>query len=97
MQVKSTMASKAIMCSGRISVTLIICLAPFFSNSMGAKILGFPVSLRMRLARALRIAGAYVSGRKDRTMSEAPAMIKATQKVQRQLTTDTKPEIIGAS
>ena len=28
-------------------------------------------------------------------MSEAPAKIKATQKVQRQETTDTKPEIMG--
>ena len=57
MHVKRTMASNIIMCRGRMRVTVAICLAPFFSSSMGAKMFGLPVSLRRRLARLLRISG----------------------------------------
>lgn len=84
------------MCNGLIRVTVIICRAPFFSNSIGAKILGFPVVFRKLRARRLRIVGPYVSGTKMRNPSENPAIIKPTQNAHLQLTVDTNPDIIGA-
>ena len=58
---------------------------------------GFPVSLRRRWARLLRSTGPYVSGRTSIGMQDTSAMKNPTQKVQRQETTETKPEIMGAN
>ena len=58
---------------------------------------GLPVDLRMRFARRWRITGPKVSGRKARKTMEAPATIRPIQKAHRQLMTETKPEMLGAS
>ena len=97
MQVNETMASNAIIFSGLINVTVIICLAPFFSSSMGAKTLVFPVSFRIRRARCRRISGPYVSGRNRRPSKDAPAIISPTQNVHLQPIGETKPDMIGAN
>lgn len=70
------MASNTSMRKGRVSVIVNICLAPFFSRSMGAKMWGLPVSARRRLARFFSITGAKVSGRKNMISIERPANAK---------------------
>ena len=96
-QLKRTMASNRNMRTGLVKVMVIICRAPFFSSSIGAKILGLPVCLRIRCAFRLSIVGPYVSGKKHKNAREAPAIINPAQKVHRQVRTEMNPDMLGAS
>ena len=80
-----------------MSVTVAICLKPFLSSSIGAKLWGLLVDFRSLAARRARRTGPKVSGRKKRGSQVAPATMRPIQKAQRHPRAgDMKPDIKGA-
>lgn len=97
MQVKVTSDSVNIIRISLARNTMMICLHPFFSSSMGAKMLASLVSLRSFCARLAKITGAYVSGKNGSGTKHTADAMPDTQNVHFQLPLDKKPAIMGAN
>lgn len=94
-QLESTIASKRNMRIALVNTCVRMRLILFSWSSIAAYMFEPLVFFRIFLARFFKMTGAYVSGMKMSGSQEAPARIRATQNVQRQVITDMNAEIEG--